>query len=124
MLAGKLGRMGIVAGMHVAAFFMVAASLGIVPISVATKPIETFPVERPQTREAPPPIREPTLEQHEVTLERPVVVVDSGETDIGITTRITDPGLIDGGDTGSAVVESPIVGPRQDARHPLSQPTY
>src|SRR5688572_16577788 len=124
MIAGRLGRMGAVAGMHVAAFFMIASSLGIISAPKPPDVIETIDVETPRTREDPAPIPEPEFDQpRQVTL--PIPVVDNFDFDLGITVDLVEPdGLPLPQEGGSAVAQPVIVGARQDARHPLSQPPY
>jgi periplasmic protein TonB len=124
MIAGRLGRMGVVAGMHVAAFFMIASSLGIISAPKPPDVIQTIPVERPQPRETPPEIPPPTLEPaHDVQL--PMPLVDNFDFDLGITADLVEPDLLPPPqETGSAVVEPAIIGPRIDARRPLTQPPY
>jgi periplasmic protein TonB len=123
---GAIGRMGIVAGMHVAVFFLVARSLGIIPVAPPpADPIDTriIPETRPPVDERRPidPPLEPSLVPR---LPEPVLPPLDLTLDGGITAELVPPDDIDIGETGSAVVIPAIVGPRQDARHPLSQPPY
>jgi len=125
MVAGTLGRMGIVAGMHVAAFYMIARSLGIIPTEPATIPLETTFEEVRQTREDPPPATDPTFERTTVILPEPETVpVDPPASDdrIGATFQPADRIPLTG--SGTADPEPAFINARQDARHPLSQPPY
>jgi len=70
---GALGRMGLVAAIHVAALYMIARSLGIVPaLTLEPKRVvaEVLPAEQPQ--EDPPPLpRELDLVQQNVLVPAP-----------------------------------------------------
>ena len=124
---GALGRMGLVAAIHVAALFLIARSLGIVPaITLEPKRViaEVLPTELP--REDPPPVpRDPTMEQQEVLVPFPdEAPIDNNLVDDSITARQVPLGEIPIG-TGSAVVEpDTLVNVRNDPRHPLTQPPY
>ena len=122
---GALGRMGIVAGMHVAVIFIIARSLGLVPTALETK-TEAVIIDETAPPDDPPPRVEPTFEQHSeaVVLPAPEVPIsqDDPATDaITAELRPVDEILPTHGST--AVVPT-IVNARQDPRHPLSQPPY
>ena len=51
---GALGRMGIVAGLHVAALYLIATSLGIVPPLVEKAPPDIRIIEQPGPVDPPP----------------------------------------------------------------------
>jgi periplasmic protein TonB len=125
MIAGRIGRMGIVAGMHVAAFFMIATSLGIVSTSKAPDVLTGTVINEPRVIENPDPVEGPTLERpNQVTLPMPVVPVESAGED-GITAERVEPDrLLPSEGSGSAVAVPDIVPPRMDARRPLTQPPY
>ena len=123
---GALGRMGLVAAVHVAGLFLIARSLGIVPAIIDTGPLigEVLP-EAPRDAEPPPPPREPDYLQREVLVPMPDdrsfendAVTDS------ITARRVDADEIPTGPGSATVVPDNIVGPRSDPRHPLTQPPY
>jgi protein TonB len=125
MIAGRIGRMGIVAGMHVAAFYMIATSLGII---TAPKPPEVLVgtvIDQPRIRDRPPPLPQPTIENpRQVTLPLPVVDMDF-TADTGISADLVEPDLLPPPEgAGTPQVEPRIIGPRPDARHPLTQPPY
>jgi protein TonB len=125
MLAGKLGRMGIVAGMHVAAFFMIATSLGIIQTAKPPDVLVGEVIDQTPTRDDPPPTVEPTIERpDQVTLPVPILDLNM-DSDLGISADLVEPELLPPPETsGSAVVVPNIVPPRMDARRPLTQPPY
>src|SRR4051812_10389644 len=101
MVAGTLGRMGIVAGMHVAAFYLIARSLGIIPTAPATVPLGTKFVEQRRERDDdPPPRTDPVFERETFTLPLPdVPPVDTTE-DTAVVADFVRPDLLTGTDTG------------------------
>lgn len=121
---GALGRMGIVAALHVGALYLIASSLGIVP---SLKPVVT---EGVIINEEPPeedviPERDPYTPPHQDTVfipdpQNPPLVFDQ-DVITGPPPEIVEPREPTG---GSAVVEPVITGVQQDSRHPLSQPPY
>jgi periplasmic protein TonB len=122
---GALGRMGVVAGIHAAAFYLIATGLGIVPPLIPkTEPIRLMPSEITPTDD-PPPIPQPgQFDRPEITVPVPVLPPDSlPSNDEGISARATDdpPPIPDVFPTPPGPV---LVGVRPDARHPLSQPAY
>jgi protein TonB len=126
MVAGRLGRMGIVAGMHVAAFYMIATSLGIIHTEVPPT-TDTFFVPDTRPPDDPVPVTEPVVNYPSIPLfpEPDVVPVDQGENVI-TGEQVPIDRLPPRDSSGTAVVEPriPIVAPRIDARRPLSQPPY
>jgi protein TonB len=119
--------MALVAAVHVAALFLIARSLGIVPaITLEPKRVvaEVLPAEIP--REDPPPMpREPDLVQQDVLVPAPDdLTVENDTINDSITAerrRIDDIPI----GPGSAVVEpDTLVNVRNDPRHPLTQPPY
>lgn len=123
---GALGRMGIVAGMHVAVIFLIARSLGIVPPLLQPERVTVVPVDQPIIDEDPAPAVGPTLVDPTIFVPAPEDAdVENPPQTEGIAARPIDPGtigVIDG--PGTAEIHGVIVPPRQDARHPLSQPRY
>ena len=120
---GALGRMTVVAGIHLAAFYFIAQGLGIVPPPTFTGSEVVLPIDEPQPQEAIPKI--PVKFEESVPLvPRPVVDIDE-PTDPPIT---ADPSPVDPVSfeptTGSAVTEAPGTSVMQDSRYPLTQPAY
>jgi len=124
---GALGRMGLVAAIHVAALFVIARSLGIVPpIETAPPDIETFRIDNTPPPEPPP---QPTDYRPESDLHVYVPVPDDPNfendtindaitaqrlpvDDIPIRPGTADPEPVN------------LVNVRADPRRPLSQPPY
>jgi len=120
---GALGRMGLVAALHLGLLFAITRSMGI-EINVEVPPLigEIFPEETQPDDVLPPP--EPDL-----TLPRNTVMTTDAPPDLEFESQdvITGPPpdvVIPPEQTGSAVVQPVIVGPGQDSRYPLSQPPY
>lgn len=122
---GALGRMGLVAALHLGLLFAITRSMGI-EINVEAAPLigEIFEEEAPP-EDLPPPV-DPDLTQHRDT----VVIADQPPPplDFEQESRITEqpPEIIERQEQtgGSAVVQPIIVGVQLDSRHPLSQPPY
>lgn len=126
MVAGRLGRMGIVAGMHVAAFYMIATSFGIISTAEPPEILIGRPVDVPRPPDDPIPVDNPTIRDPDVVVPIPVVPIDT-PIDDGVIARAVEPDdlVIDDGH-GTPVVQPaiPMVAPRIDARRPLTQPPY
>jgi len=121
---GALGRMGIVAALHVGALYLIASSLGIVP-SLAPPKTEATLIDEAPPRDDPAPMPDPVLDPPErlVFADDPPPPLDF-EQENPITEPppdITDRREQTG---GSAAVQPVIVGVQVDSRHPLSQPPY
>jgi periplasmic protein TonB len=126
MVAGRLGRMGIVAGMHVAAFYMIATSLGIISTAKPPEVLIGEVINTPRTRVDPDPVPPPTIRNPDhVTVPIPIVPIDNS-TDGGVTAQARPDDFVISDDFGTAAVQPPIptVAPRIDARRPLTQPPY
>lgn len=123
---GALGRMGIVAGAHAVLILLVGRGLGIVPPLISQpEDITATLVDKPQPIVDPPPILDPAPEN--LTFRVPVPDDPPFEPNVTETTIGAQPMLpgdiaIDTGPGTNTVPE--LVGVRQDARHPLSQPRY
>ena len=122
---GALGRMGAVAGLHVAALYLIAASLGVVPSLIPKEPpVITLQPQPKQTVENPPPdIPQPQPQIPPLTMPPPVVPHDAFPTADAPTAVISD----DPPEVPPVVPpahQAVVVGVRQDARHPLTQPAY
>jgi protein TonB len=121
---GALGRMGVVAALHVGLLYMIANSLGMVPAILDTKTEATIIDEAP-VPDDPVPQPEPDLAPRRDTVvlpDEPPELVYEQETVLNELPpenleRREPPG-------GTAVVQPVIVGPHPDSRYPLSQPPY
>jgi protein TonB len=115
-----------VAALHVGVVFLIARSLGIVP-PLLDPPvnIETDFIDAPRVADDPPPRTDPQMQRvDQIRLPMPVEPpVDSGSQE-SITAQLVEPDGLVIDEPGSAVTEAPVVGPRLDARHPLTQPRY
>jgi protein TonB len=117
--------MGIVAGMHVAAFYMIARSLGIIQAVPPDIPIQTTFEEQRTTREDPPPRTDPAPARNIVILPEPdPLPQDPPASEDGITAKFAPADHIPLIGPGTADPEPKFIAARQDARHPLSQPPY
>jgi periplasmic protein TonB len=126
MVAGRLGRMGIVAGMHVAAFYMIATSFGIIKTVEPPVVLTGGGVDVPRTPDEPDPVPLPTIpNQHQVTVPIPIVPIDATGSE-GVTARAVAPDEIVIDEGGSSAVEPriPDTAPRIDSRRPLTLPAY
>lgn len=126
MVAGRLGRMGIVAGMHVAAFYMIATSFGIISTAEPPEILIGLPVDVPPRADDPDPVPLPTIRNPDhVTVPIPIVPIDD-PTDAGVTAQAVEPDQIVVDEGGSAAVEPriPETAPRIDSRRPLTLPAY
>jgi len=123
---GALGRMSLVAGLHVAVLFVIARSLGIgAPTEVPPPPDITIFKDTPRPPEEPPPIPEPNVNVTQQSVVLPLVPIDD---------LVFEPqDVITGPPPDMPYVEDPppvtppqakLVGVRQDPRHPLSKPEY
>jgi protein TonB len=120
-----LGRMGIVVGAHAALILLVCSGLGIAPplVEKPKRVIADF-FDDPLPSDEPPPVIVPELQQlHRIELPLPEVPPVDFDQESAIGVQLVPPGQIDTG-AGSADPVPRIVGARQDARHPLSQPRY
>ena len=122
---GALGRMGMVAGLHVGALYLIAMSLGVVPPLIVTDP----PVARllqPEVQPTvkPEPLPQPEFDPPTLTVTEPAVPPDAFDTsDETIYAEIKEgPQVIP--EIIPTVAESVVVGVRTDSRHPLTQPAY
>lgn len=124
---GALGRMGLVAAIHIAALFLIAKSLGIVPaITLEPKRViaDVLPAE-PRQEDPPPVPRDPTMEPTEVLVPIPdLPPIDDRVIDDSITARQVPLGEIPMGPGTAAVEPDNLVNARNDPRHPLTQPPY
>jgi len=123
---GALGRMSVVAALHVGAALLIANSLGLVPGPTETK-TDLVIIDDPVVRDDPPPTPpDIKFDDRKVTLVEPAplpIPDDSSDPPPTITGEFRDPNEFPRS-TGSADPVPSIVGARPDARHPLSQPPY
>jgi len=121
---GALGRMGIVAGLHVAALYLIASSLGIVPPLIEKAPPDIQIIEQPEPLDPPPALTQAQQYDPQVYVPTPVAPptesTDSENQIIAV--RNDDPPVIPEIVAPTRTVE--VVGVRMDTRHPLSQPAY
>lgn len=120
---GALGRMTIVAGIHLAVFYCIATGLGVVPMpSIVSMDASVINEERQIID--PPHLPPPPLDNPRPQVSEPVVHIDDPvEPPIGFDVRPLDQIPI-GPTAGSAVTEVPGTGVMQDSRYPLTQPAY
>jgi protein TonB len=123
---GAMGRIGVVAGMHVAALYMIAMSLGIAPPLVPPKTEAFFVPEAVDPVELPPPIG-PVIERPTVpdliAPEVPLPDIELAPTD-AISGNVVPIDQIPVAQTGSAIPVPAINPPAIDPRRPLSRPPY
>jgi protein TonB len=121
---GALGRMSIVAAMHLAVAFLIARSLGLVPMTMEPKTEAVF-IDEPQRPELPPPPDEYVVPRSDAPeLPAPELPPIDDTPNDPITAELVDPGTIPNTASGSADPQPVLVGVRQDPRRPLSQPPY
>jgi protein TonB len=122
---GALGRMGMVAGLHVAVVFLIARSLGIVPPILQPERITLTSVDDPAVPDDPAPAVGPTLEHPTLYVPPPddASVEQPPQTEGVSAQPITDVVPTEDG-PGTTEIPGLVVNARQDARHPLSQPRY
>lgn len=120
---GALGRMTVVAGIHLAVFYCIAAGLGVVPPPTFTGSEIVTPIDTPPPVDHPPEIP--------VVIERNVPYVPMPDLPIDVPSEATITADVRPIDqipitpmTGSAVTEVPATGVMQDSRYPLTQPAY
>jgi protein TonB len=120
---GALGRMTIVAGIHLAVFYCIAAGLGVVPVPpIVSMDATVINEERPIID--PPPLPPPPIDNPNPQVAEPVVKIDT-PMEPPITADVLPIEQIPIGPvTGSSVTEVPGTGVMQDSRHPLTQPAY
>ena len=121
---GALCRMGIVAGMHVAAFYLIASSLGIVPPLVEVAPPDIQIIEQREPLDPPPTIPQPQKYDPTVYVPKPEPVpTEAAETENRVLAVVNDhPPVIEDVVPPTRTVQ--LTGVRMDSRHPLSQPAY
>jgi len=122
---GALGRMGFVAGMHVALLVVLANSFGFVsvPKIEITKGVI---IDETRPREDPPPV-DPHVQFTDATVRLvPPEPIPFDRTEGEVITPPQDLVIGDGEGEGggSAAVVPDIVNVRADPRHPFSQPPY
>lgn len=120
---GALGRIGIVAGFHVAVILLVANSLGFHPIKLAD-PIIGEILEQPTQPPETPPVVDPTLQrQQDVVVPIPENPPIDREIETSIVAQPMDPDrpIID---VTPPPPTATIIGVQSDPRYPLTQPPY
>ena len=120
---GALGRMTIVAGIHLAVFYFIARGLGIAPEfgPLVTEPVTPTDIAPPEDRPPDIPVvieqRTPYVPMPDLPIEVPV------EPTITAEVRPIDQIPIEPM-AGTPVTEVPGTNVMQDSRFPLSQPAY
>ena len=121
---GALGRIGIVAGMHVAVLYVIARSLGIAPPLEIIRTEATFVPETVRP-EDPLPRTDPEVVRPEIPqLVRPEIEVPVDDPAPTITGELVPVEQIPVTEPGSAVPVPQILPPQVDPRRPLSRPPY
>lgn len=120
---GALGRIGIVAGMHVAVVLLVANSLGFHPLALPPRVIGEI-LNEPVRPAEPPPVVTPTQQTAQnVIVPMPENPTFEHESDVAITAQ-----RVERDEIPVHVVPPPptdtLVGVQNDPRHPLTQPPY
>ncbi len=119
---GALGRMSLVAAIHVAVLFAIARSLGIGTVPTEERMEATIEnVERPPV-ELPPPPNVPIVRNDSVVL--PDIPLDSVQFEPQDVITAPPAEYVEPPPTGSAEPQPQIIGVRQDPRSPLSKPQY
>ncbi len=121
---GALGRMTVVAGLHLAAFYFIARGLGIAPEigPLVPEPVTPFDLPRPEERIPDVPViiedSRPYVPTPDVPIEVPV------EPSIISEPLPPDPLPTLPPQGGTADPGIPTTSVMQDSRYPLSQPAY
>jgi periplasmic protein TonB len=122
---GALGRMGMVAGLHAGALYLIAMSLGVVPPLIKEEPVtatlrapEVVPIDEPE------PTPRPEFEPPTLTVPKPEVPQNAFDApDEPMFAEVNDaPPVIP--DIIPAAAGPVLVAVRMDSRHPLTQPAY
>lgn len=121
---GALGRMTVVAGLHLAAFYFIARGLGIAPEfgPLVTEPVTPIDQPRPEERIPDVPViiedSRPYVPTPEVPIEIPIEpsIISEPLPPGPLLTLPPQGGTADPGIPGTNAM--------QDARYPLSQPAY
>jgi TonB family protein len=125
---GALGRIGLVAAIHVAAFLMIARSLGIGPmIALEPKRVQAEFIDEPRPLDPPPrPIDERDfIDRPQLTMpapDLPPIEDDTSQERITAVVRPVDEIPIGPGTADPEPVN--VLNVRADPRRPLSQPPY
>src|SRR5688572_15317371 len=94
---GALGRMGVVAGLHVAALYLIATSLGIMPPLISEPATAQLIQQKEPPIDVPPQPTTARLDDPAVTVPEPVIPTDAIDIaeDRIIVERNDDPPVID-----------------------------
>jgi protein TonB len=123
---GALGRMGIVAGMHVAIVFVVAGAL-VIQKEAPTEDMTAVFIDDPPTIIEPVPPTTPPLDPVKIYVPEPMVPPIEQESETPpetIVAQTLPPGGVIDREGGSPDPVPVIQVVRQDPRRPLSQPAY
>jgi periplasmic protein TonB len=120
---GALGRMGMVAGLHVAALYLIATGLGIVPPLIQEPLVGTVIDEVRPPDDPHPAVPQPRLVDPRLTVPPP----DHVNIDIALPDPVFGEVTSDPPPTPEIIATGPdhtLLAARMDTRHPLTQPTY
>jgi protein TonB len=121
---GALGRMGAVAGLHAAALYLIATSLGIVPPLISEPTVATVIDEVRPPDDPPPATPQPQLVDPRLTVPPPDQVNLDFESPPDAIFAEVDNNPPRPPDIIPTVPQHTIVAARMDSRYPLTQPTY
>jgi protein TonB len=123
---GALGRMSVVAAMHVAVFFVIARSMGLVHAQTDDPPVIDTWLDKPVVPDVPPPPPDPDLTPPRFadTFNPPNIDIQLDPPPNVIAQDPPPSSDHTGTETGTAVPHPEFVNARVDSRHPLSQPPY
>jgi periplasmic protein TonB len=122
---GAMGRIVVVAGMHAAALYLIAMSLGIAPPLQIVK-TELISVPEPVVPEDPLPVMRPDVQRPDIPqlpMPEPQIPVDDLAPTITAELVPVDE-LPSQPQSGSALPVPIIASPQIDPRRPLSRPPY
>jgi len=120
---GALGRMGVVAAVHVGVLYVIAQSLGLAPSLNPFEPIATKFIDEPRRIEPPPQPVEYRPQQDILVFPAPDLPPIASDPTDTITAPPSDPA-----DTRQQQPDifagPPVTAVRLDSRYPLTQPPY
>lgn len=121
---GALGRMSLVAGLHVAVLFAIARSLGIGAPMEPPPPMVSEIIQETRPPEVLPRIPEPDVTTTQQSVVLPLVPIDDMAFEPQDVISGPPPDAVFVEDPPPVMPQPKLVGVRQDPRHPLSKPEY